>query len=203
VHINQIQFFLGYSMNLRYLFTAGVMLSLSAVANASSLTYNVNELNQGWSVTGTITTDGSLGTLNASDLTDFNLLLNDGTNTFVLNTGDGQLDLFGTALTATSTGLFFDYSQNAFVLFQSPVIGSGTDLFCYQGFDSACFSSSIQGQDGERIGNDSILSVTKSGDLEIATTGAPSAVPEPDSIVLLGTGVLGAASVIRRRLIRS
>jgi hypothetical protein len=58
-------------------------------------------------ISGTITTDGTLGALTLANITSTDLTVSDSSNTVALN---GVSELSGSSLTATSTGLFFDYS---------------------------------------------------------------------------------------------
>ncbi len=59
------------------------------------------------SAVGTITTDGTIGVLNASNIVSFNLTLNDGSHTGILTPSNATVT--GTGLSATSTNLLFDY----------------------------------------------------------------------------------------------
>ncbi|MEO6816155.1 MAG: hypothetical protein ABI177_05590, partial [Edaphobacter sp.] len=60
--------------------TASVLLLFPLLAHADSFTYNVNDNFSGFSVIGTITTDINSGILSDADITDYNLVLNDGTS---------------------------------------------------------------------------------------------------------------------------
>ncbi len=90
------------------------MLALSAAwATAGNIIYTVNDpIGQG-SVTGTITTDGTTGTIGSAHITDWNLLLSDGTHTFDLLgplSGNNSADQGG-GLIASATLLQFDFSS--------------------------------------------------------------------------------------------
>jgi hypothetical protein len=67
------------------------------------------------SVARTITTDGNLGTLATGDISAFNLNVSDGNGTIDLVSALDTEEVLGTisGLSATSTGLFFNYSLNA------------------------------------------------------------------------------------------
>ncbi len=61
-------------------------------------------------ISGTIETDGTIGTLDSSDIISYSLLLNDGIGqTFTLNPGNSTVTLTGTATTATASLLLFNY----------------------------------------------------------------------------------------------
>ncbi len=188
-------------MILRTLVAASTLFVLPVLAHAASFTYNVNDQFSNFSVTGTITTDKNSGSLATGDITGYNLTLDDGNKTLLLNPADSQRLILGDSLTATTTGLFFNFSNIAGDLFaiQDPHIGVGTNYLCYQGvagfcddFEGAHESVRIDG-DGQKLHN-------LSGNLEIAAM-ASTVIPEPGSFVLLGSGMLGVAGVLRRKLV--
>jgi hypothetical protein len=95
--------------------------------------YEINLTVGAGSVTGVIETDGVKGELSQSDIVDWNLLINNGANSFnllgPLSGNNSQGLVSGPGFTATPTGLFVDFSQRPFALFQSPFAGSGTNGF--------------------------------------------------------------------------
>jgi hypothetical protein len=109
------------------------------LSSADSVVYPVDETVGGGSVTGYIETDGTIGALNTGNVTDWNLLLNDGANTLDLlgplsGSANSAFSVIGSALTATQGQLFFDFSSSTpgTAIFQSPFIGSGQDYWCLQ-----------------------------------------------------------------------
>jgi len=182
-----------------------------AGAAGASITYTVNETILNGSVTGTVTTDGATGTLSASDVTAWNLLLQGGGASYALTNGNSVVFNFGTSgfygpqsadLTATTTQLLFNYggSDAGYFGFQSGGLYSGQHYWCNathnQGFDCAVGESvvpvasnlpSSQYNTG-RSGNQVIGYVSGGG------------VPEPATWLLMLTGVaaLGSASRVRR-----
>jgi hypothetical protein len=61
-------------------------------------------------VMGTITTDGTFGILNPSNILAWNITVNDGTNSSTLTMTNSTLTILGSDLTATPTRLDFDFS---------------------------------------------------------------------------------------------
>jgi hypothetical protein len=81
------------------------------ILRADDITYNMNLTVGTGFATGTITTDGTIGTLAARDILGWNLLVNDGTSTVnISSTGITPVtNLFGVDLTATPTAILFDF----------------------------------------------------------------------------------------------
>jgi hypothetical protein len=105
----------------RITLVAGTLLSLvvgaASPCSAASITYDVNQTIGAGGVTGDIVTDGKIGTLGLSDIVDWNLLLNDGTNTTDLlgplsgsNSTVIVLPSPNPNLSATATQLLFNFS---------------------------------------------------------------------------------------------
>jgi hypothetical protein len=112
-----------------------IALALSAivaptVVRAANITYTLNEAVGAGSVTGFITTDGTIGTLAAGNILDWNLILNDGTNpTFDLLgplSGNNSGASVSADLSATATQLLYNFSGvlgNFFLQSPSPASG--------------------------------------------------------------------------------
>ncbi|MFC7049246.1 PEP-CTERM sorting domain-containing protein [Emcibacter nanhaiensis] len=121
----------------------GVFAVFLMAETASATIYSVNRTIGAGGVTGTITTDGTLGALSAGNVTDWNLLLDDGSTTFNLlgngSVGDNSdLLISGAAFIATATDLWFDFAAQGFALFQNPTNGSGINWWCLEGPSSGC-----------------------------------------------------------------
>jgi hypothetical protein len=92
------------------------VLGVASLGNATNITYNVDQTIGAGGVTGDIVTDGTIGTLAQTDVVDWNLLVNDGTNTFdltgPLSGGNSLFDDFAKAgdLSATANQLTFNFS---------------------------------------------------------------------------------------------
>jgi hypothetical protein len=83
----------------------------SAAVRAAPITYTVNQTIGQDSVTGTITSDGRIGALGASDITAWDLTLKGGSDTYSLTNGNSGLQLVGSELVATASDLTYNYSS--------------------------------------------------------------------------------------------
>lgn len=171
-----------------------VLLAMLFISTSSSgaTIYNVNRFIGGGSVTGTITTDGSIGILSSSNFLNWELHLNDSITSFTLfglNSGSANstLRLVGDAFSATSSELIFDFSVSgfSFALFQNPTDGSGINWWCLEG------TSCSNNPGGETVGiniNGPIQFSPYTGQQIIAST---SSTPVPAAIWLFGSGLIG------------
>jgi hypothetical protein len=132
----------------RFVSTLAIVLALllGAFARPSvAMTYDISRTVGTGTVVGTIQTDGVIGTpLTSGDVTGWNLTLTIGALTTNLTNLNSGLTLAGSDLTATLTGLFFNFSGNdgGYVLFQAPPGLNGKDYYC----DAASSSPCIQGE---------------------------------------------------------
>lgn len=101
------------------------------------------------SVEGTIETNGTLGSLNDTNVLNWDLTLNDGTGPFTLlgplSGNNSGLEIAGSSLMATSTNLQFNFSNTStdYVLFQNPHLGPGINFWCLDGSNDGCSGNAV------------------------------------------------------------
>ncbi len=185
-------------MKLKFLFALAVVGAVG-IYPALATTYNLNDTDGVYNLTGTITTDGHLGVLTAANITDWNLAVTAigfPVPVYPQTPSDSVLFLNGASLSATSTALLFDYTFSLPVSgfgVNGTVFGDTTVAFGYtnnglgESFGiSACFISNCFVSDAgpRRSGIQTI------GVADNATT------PLPGALSLFATG-LGASGLLR------
>jgi hypothetical protein len=116
----------GAGFNFRGAFDPNGSYAVNDVVTSAPITYNVNltftqsQCSQPGctlpgatpTAVGTVTTDGTIGALNPSNIISFNLTLFDGSHTAILNPSTGA-SVIGNGLSATTTSLSVDYAVTA------------------------------------------------------------------------------------------
>jgi hypothetical protein len=159
--------------------------------------YIVNQTVGAASIAGSITTDGTIGVLSTSDIVDWDLILNDGTNIVDLTASNSVAQLLGVDLTASAANLEFNFSASDYgqLVFYNYSPGSEYGVVCIEA-NNNCAGDSNQlvlydlTQDG--LFEDQSLN----GDQAIATIA-----PEPGTAVLWPTGI-GLMILMRQHLAR-
>jgi PEP-CTERM motif len=166
--------------------------ALFSTTASANIIYDVDLVSGTTSVVGQITTDGTLGTLGQNDIVDVDIA--------IANSGGSRIGLksfqvSGTALTATESGLFYDFSVTHSLLY----ITNFTD--------GVCFNSSFEGC-LVRFENTIFVSVLptssnipETGNVEIGLAVAP--VPEPSTwaMMILGFAGIGFMGYRRRKTV--
>ncbi len=180
--------------------------ALAFTARADMI-YNINDTVGFGTVSGTITTNGTLGILVTADIIDWNLSLNNGFGTTLNLTGPSAItpiegvEVLGNSLTASSTNLSYDFGGTGFFLIQENGLGNGGTYFCEAGFSQAtCFAGGESDFPGFAFSADQQFEA-HAGDVSIGTasTLSTSPTPEPSSVFLLFTAILGLGLLARKR----
>ena len=167
----------------------------AGVCAASPITYNVNQTIGGGSVTGTIQTDGTIGTIGQGNITAWNLNLNGIGASYNITDANSVVLITGGDVTATAADLRFNFSGSAgdLLLFQQGLF-SGMHYTCDATTTATCFQgASVTPQSYQ---DPSFQNVALTG-TQIIGTAAP--IPEPASLALFGAGLLGLGLLRRRR----
>lgn len=162
---------------------------------SQAIVYNVNNTVGVGGVTGSISTDGTLGPLPIASITDFNLVLDDGFGNMVNLLGPLQAgtnaDVTGILrqFTATATDLLFDFSgPNGAIFFTTLPLISGEGFWCVSTKSAACGAGTGEHvQVGEFPLNHRFTAL--SGNLSIASVAVQ--IPQPGTLAILGLGLIG------------
>jgi hypothetical protein len=178
------------------LWTISVLLLFAATPTflRADITYTVNQTVGAGGVTGTITTDGTIGTLGATDIIGWNLLLNSGSSTITLTgppSANSNVSNFGAELlTASATQLFYNFGGSVGAFF---FVGPGNASTWCLGTGNPCVSPA-----GEGVRIDPVLVFSQNtGDPAIATV---TSTPEPGTSLLMLIGVGLVLAVMRKRI---
>jgi hypothetical protein len=185
----------GAAKRAGFFLSFGVVLALlgTGVCSASPITYNVAEIIGVGSVTGTIETDGTTGTLDAGNIIGWNLELNGNAASLNLTDLNSSVYVTGTDLTATATNLLFNFSggDNGYALFQI-VEFSGQNYFCDATSGVVCYQGASVAP--EAFNSPSFQNVALTGNQIIG-----SATPLPAALPLFATGLGGLGLLGWRR----
>jgi hypothetical protein len=186
-------------------------MALLGVPQAGATTYNLTGTS-GIDVTGTITTDGNIGTLSAADITSWNInetfdTIHVPTN---INPSNSTVSLSGDALTATSTQLLFNFADTAtskleFVSNNFPNPGGFNVQFCdattpcinQVGASDFSFMEIVFASGGCCSSSTGVAETgnTQIGTAAVATTPLPAALP----LFGAGLGLMGLLGWRRKR----
>jgi hypothetical protein len=170
------------------------------VVRANSITYNINQTVGIGSIAGTITTDGTIGTLATANIVGWSLTLNDGTTTIGLIPSDSITAIIGSDLTASVTDLTFNFSGGDYgqLVFADTSVGSGYGVVCFEDPNQNCggvYNRVVL----YNLGLDGLApNIGLFGNQVIATV----ATPEPGTVGLVLIGI-GLMLVMRKRIAQS
>jgi len=156
-----------------------VVLSGGGLAEGDPITYSLVSPMQGFTVTGTITTDGTLGPLSSTDIVGYSWEITDGASSFSSDPFSAS-DIFVRDLSATATSLSLGYNSSNRLRGDLLLGSSAGPRFLEYYTSTSSYEQTIEYQFGE-VGSSSHVDFSEySGDFVLV----PST-PEPAAIVRL------------------
>ncbi len=198
-------------MSMKLWVGAATLLGALTASSAQAYVYSINQTSTtpevagelsplSDTVSGTITTDGTTGILQPSDIVSYNLQLNDNLrpayDVDLTPANSGIVEDTGNGLSASATGLSFNFSDaGAVFAIQGTTHGfySGYQYFCFQATSGPCAAGETIVPDYYAV--DGVSATGLSGTLPL------SGVPEPATwaTMLLGFASIGFAAYRRAR----
>ncbi len=200
-------------MNTKYIMKLLVigfgLLGLTASSHAATITYTISRTNGIGSLTGTLTTDGTLGVLAGPNFVSSNLSVTVGSNSYslvgltyssigpVIPGATIRTETNGSNMVATSTQLLFDFALPGAGSFQIvDNANAATPLYCATSGFAACGGNELFGLPGGNTGTTRFYG-SATGNVVLGTKVAGAATPEPMASALMLTGL--AAFWLRKR----
>jgi hypothetical protein len=180
--------------------TAAACAALTALfctgASASTIDYSVDLVSGTTSVVGDITTDGHTGTLGQVDITGYDIVISNSAGSQTLTAASNGLNVTGSDLTATASGLFYNFSSsnNGSFFFVQNFAGG---LLCFNNSAYTCNGGSFSAVD-VTAGNTASF-IHESGNVEIGAVAVVAGVPEPSTWAMMLLGFAGIGFMTYRR----
>jgi hypothetical protein len=168
-----------------------LILGISTRASGGDLTYdlvNYPAAQNGYTLSGSITTDGTIGILTPSDITAWTVTISSPTTSETFSSSDpGSATGIQSNLIATSSEIYLPPSSDGADILE--LIGPGNDQIIFDNYNeyTAIISSGRVWYSGNPV----------AGDWTIAT----ASVPEPSTFAMLGIAAVCVCGYSRRRVV--
>ena len=174
----------------------GLALTALPPVVSADLTYNLQNYpadQNGWTLSGTITTDGNFGTLTPLDITSWTFTITNGTSTHSATSTIASVS----GLIANQTSLQLPFNTQQDFLF----LDSGFELNYEHDFMTNAYSAGELNQFGQFVPFWDTTNPAMGGtDPWVIAVAATTAVPEPSSLIMvLGLGAIGMFGYAWRR----
>jgi PEP-CTERM motif len=189
---------LGVAVAMSSLARANIVYTIDQTSTTPEVSGELSPLSD--TIIGTITTDGTIGALQSSDIVSYNLQINDNVrpsyDVDLTPANSGIVEDVGDGLTASATTLSFDFSDaGAVFAIQGTTHGffSGYQYFCLQATSGPCVAGETIVPDYFAV--DGVSATGLSGSVPL------TGVPEPATWAMMLLGLAGLGAVMRSRRI--
>jgi hypothetical protein len=189
---------LGVAVAMSSLARANIVYTIDQTSTTPEVSGELSPLSD--TIIGTITTDGTIGALQSSDIVSYNLQINDNIrpsyDVDLTPANSGIVEDVGDGLTASATTLSFDFSDSGAVFaIQGTTHGffSGYQYFCLQATSGPCVAGETIVPDYFAV--DGVSATGLSGSVPL------TGVPEPATWAMMLLGLAGLGAVMRSRRI--
>ncbi len=170
------------------------------LAKAGTITYDLTQttsLQDGWTVTGTVTTNGATGTLVSGDVESWGFTLFNGKTSYAASSTDEGSSTVLNGVMASATGITLPDTADSEDLANELLLQAGSTFIEYNRQDGPT-AEIYKGAGAANLLWDAD-NAANIGGTDPWTLATAESVPEPSSIVLLGVASIGIIGLVWRR----
>jgi len=183
----------------------------ASAARAGDVTYTVDQKVGDGSITGTITTNGTMGKLNYIEIDSFSFGVSDDNNSMsTISSGKegktpavNEIQIGGSDLTASASALTFNFSgtDNGYLAFENTLPNGAIEIICWGNGVWPCSFKDPQGIAIYNLAGDGQYTFQGETGNQVIASVASTPEPATSGLLLLGLGLLATMTVLRSRIV--